>query len=81
MGLAKKPTSPQKIEKEDDTQEQSANSTLDAPEMETERTGDDTASHIEPKTSQHGGSGTQIQEQTAPGRDKVRDGTRTNTSE
>lgn len=78
-GLAKKPTPPPKIESEDKTHQQSK--ALDAPEMKAKRTGDDTASHFEPKTSQQRGLDAQIQEQTAPGRDKVKDGMRTDTFE
>lgn len=72
MGLDKKPTPPPKKGKEDNTQEQSASSPLDAPERDTERTGDDAASETGPSRDPEA----KIQEQTTPGRDKARDGTR-----
>ncbi|XP_037530678.1 glutamate-rich protein 3 [Nematolebias whitei] len=69
MGLDKKPTPPPKKGKEDNAQEQSASSPLDAPERDTERTGDDAASETGPSRDPEA----KTQEQTAPGRDKARD--------
>ncbi|XP_054459438.1 LOW QUALITY PROTEIN: glutamate-rich protein 3 [Anoplopoma fimbria] len=73
MGLDKKPTPPPKRVKEDEGREESVSSHKDAPEMETERTGDDAASHSECETSQPQDTETQIQEETAAKEDKVRD--------
>ncbi|XP_024859700.1 glutamate-rich protein 3 isoform X2 [Kryptolebias marmoratus] len=65
MGLDKKPTPPPKKGKGDNAQEQSAESPLAAAETETQRTGDDDASHFESETSPT--------RDPAPARDKVRD--------
>ncbi|KAM6921130.1 glutamate-rich protein 3 [Xenentodon cancila] len=65
MGLDKKPTPPPKRPGED-SQDESATSSKDAPEMETERTG-----KCEPSQTYH--METQVPEQTAPAEDKVRD--------
>uniref|UniRef100_A0A3Q0RV91 Glutamate-rich 3 n=1 Tax=Amphilophus citrinellus TaxID=61819 RepID=A0A3Q0RV91_AMPCI len=47
MGLDKKPTPPPKRVKEDTRREESVSSPKNAPEMETERTGEDAGSHSE----------------------------------
>lgn len=74
MGLDKKPTPPPKRVKEDGGREESVPSPKDAPEMETERTGDEAASHSECETRQPQDMETQVEEETAAEEDKVRDG-------
>ncbi|XP_074491677.1 glutamate-rich protein 3 isoform X1 [Sebastes fasciatus] len=73
MGLDKKPTPPPKRVKEDGGREESVPSPKDAPEMETERTGDEAASHSECETRQPQDMETQVEEETAAEEDKVRD--------
>ncbi|XP_030583850.1 glutamate-rich protein 3 [Archocentrus centrarchus] len=71
MGLDKKPTPPPKRVKEDTRREESVSSPKNAPEMETERTGEDVGSHSECETSQP--QETPVKEETAPEEDKDRD--------
>ncbi|XP_029286166.1 glutamate-rich protein 3 [Cottoperca gobio] len=73
MGLDKKPTPPPKRVKEDGGREESVSSPKDAPEMETERTGDDAAAHSECETSRPQDMETEVKEETAAEEDKVRD--------
>lgn len=81
MGLDKKPTPPPKRVKEDGGREGSVISPKDAPDMETERTGEDAASHSECESSQPQDMETQVKEETAADEDKVRDGIMAETSE
>lgn len=74
MGLDKKPTPPPKRVKEDGVRRESVTSPKDAPEMETERTGEDAASHSECETSQPQGMEIHVEAEPAPEEDKVRDG-------
>lgn len=74
MGLDKKPTPPPKRVKEDSGREESAPSPRNAPEMETERTREDAASHSECETTQPQDMETHVKEETAAEEDKVRDG-------
>ncbi|XP_028259892.1 glutamate-rich protein 3 [Parambassis ranga] len=73
MGLDKKPTPPPKRVKEDGVRRESVTSPKDAPEMETERTGEDAASHSECETSQPQGMEIHVKAEPAPEEDKVRD--------
>uniref|UniRef100_A0A3B4YYF4 Glutamate rich 3 n=1 Tax=Stegastes partitus TaxID=144197 RepID=A0A3B4YYF4_9TELE len=70
MGLDKKPTPPPKRVREDVGREESVSSPKDAPEMETERTGEDAASQSECETSQPQDMETQVEEKAAPEEDK-----------
>uniref|UniRef100_A0A3Q1EQA9 Glutamate rich 3 n=1 Tax=Acanthochromis polyacanthus TaxID=80966 RepID=A0A3Q1EQA9_9TELE len=72
MGLDKKPTPPPKRVRENVEREESVNSPKDAPEMEAERTGEDAASQSECETSQPQDMETQVEEETAPEEDRVR---------
>lgn len=72
MGLDKKPTPPPKRVKEESGREESVTSPKDAPEMEAERTGVDTASEYE-RSRQHDME-THVEEETAAEEAKVRDG-------
>ncbi|KAM6939300.1 glutamate-rich protein 3 [Lycodopsis pacificus] len=73
MGLDKKPSPPPKRVKEYEGREESVTSHKDAPEMETERTGDEAASHSECESSQPQHTETQATEEPAAEEDKVRD--------
>ncbi|XP_034387642.1 glutamate-rich protein 3 [Cyclopterus lumpus] len=74
MGLDKKPTPPPKRVKGDEGGEESLTSHKDAPEMETERTGDEAAALSEGESSQPHDTDTQVkEEETAGEEDKVRD--------
>ncbi|KAI3368285.1 hypothetical protein L3Q82_007998 [Scortum barcoo] len=73
MGLDKKPTPPPKRVKEDGRRVESVISPKTAPEMETERTREDAASHSECETSRPRDMETQVKEETAAQEDKVRD--------
>ncbi|KAK5616771.1 hypothetical protein CRENBAI_022438 [Crenichthys baileyi] len=73
MGLDKKPTPPPKRVKGDQSREQSATSLKDEPEMETDRTGEGAASHLERETSQTPKMENKNREQSAPVESKVRD--------
>ena len=75
MGLDKKPTPPPKRVREDGGREESLISLKDAPELKTERDGEDAASHSEGETSQQQDMEIQVKEETAAVEDKVRDGT------
>lgn len=72
MGLDKKPTPPPKRVKEERGREESVTSPKDAPEMEAERTGADTASDYE-RSGQHNME-THVEEETTAEEAKVRDG-------
>ncbi|KAM8745879.1 glutamate-rich protein 3 isoform 1-T1 [Acanthopagrus schlegelii] len=73
MGLDKKPTPPPKRVREDRGREESLISLKDAPELKTERDGEDAASHSEGETSQQQDMEIQVKEETAAVEDKVRD--------
>ncbi|XP_030288593.1 glutamate-rich protein 3 [Sparus aurata] len=73
MGLDKKPTPPPKRVREDGGREDSLISLKDAPELNTERDGEDAASHSEGETSQQQDMETHVKEETAAVEDKVRD--------
>ncbi|KAK9519049.1 hypothetical protein VZT92_021803 [Zoarces viviparus] len=73
MGLDKKPSPPPRRVKEYEGREESVTSHKDAPEMETERNGDEAASHSECESSQPQHTETQVTEETAAEEDKVRD--------
>jgi len=82
MGLDKKPTPPPKRVKEDEGGEESLSSRKDAPEMETERTGDNAAARSEGGSRQPQDTDTHgREEETAADEDKVRDGTMSETPE
>lgn len=74
MGLDKKPTPPPKRVKGDGAREESVISPKDSPEMKTEMTGEDDASHSECESNQPQDMETQVKEETAAEEDKVRDG-------
>uniref|UniRef100_A0A3B4Y1K8 Glutamate rich 3 n=1 Tax=Seriola lalandi dorsalis TaxID=1841481 RepID=A0A3B4Y1K8_SERLL len=73
MGLDKKPTPPPKRVKEEGGREEAVTSSKNAQEMETERTGEDAASHSDYERSQRQDMETQVKEERAAEEDKVRD--------
>ncbi|XP_072245773.1 glutamate-rich protein 3 [Leuresthes tenuis] len=73
MGLDKKPSPPPKKVKEDKAQAYLAASPKNSPEMETERTAEDSASPSMRETSEAHEMETQVEEKTAPEEHKVRD--------
>nr|XP_046247662.1 glutamate-rich protein 3 isoform X2 [Scatophagus argus] len=73
MGLDKKPTPPPKRVTEDGEREKSINSPKEVPEMKTERTRKDDASHSHCDTSQPHDVEIQVEEETAAAENKVRD--------
>uniref|UniRef100_A0A672I4L7 Glutamate-rich 3 n=1 Tax=Salarias fasciatus TaxID=181472 RepID=A0A672I4L7_SALFA len=74
MGLDKKPTPPPKRVKENAGRDQSASSTKDSPEVETERMVEDAVTHSDCESSQPRDMETQVEEETAREVEKVRDG-------
>ncbi|XP_029939041.1 glutamate-rich protein 3 [Salarias fasciatus] len=73
MGLDKKPTPPPKRVKENAGRDQSASSTKDSPEVETERMVEDAVTHSDCESSQPRDMETQVEEETAREVEKVRD--------
>uniref|UniRef100_A0A673AD39 Glutamate-rich 3 n=1 Tax=Sphaeramia orbicularis TaxID=375764 RepID=A0A673AD39_9TELE len=71
MGLDKKPIPPPKKVREHGVREETASSLKDVAEMETERTGEDSASHSDCETSRPQDAETQIKEDAAPEKNTI----------
>lgn len=74
MGLDKKPTPPPKRETGDQSQERSATSFKEKPEMEADSTGERASSHLERESCHTPKMETIVKEQSVPVAGKVRDG-------